>query len=91
MENQRVMIAMTDEAKQLLAPLLDLFLTSHWSQEREDPICLVCERVDFSGHLVEALVLDPTGTASSRVWLRHEYVMAAFDFSEKMPVGFHAH
>ena len=85
-----ISIAISAEAEALLQPILDMFRTKRWSAQREKPICLVCSRVDFSGHLVEAHALHAKEDYSVRIWMPHHYVLLAVDFSPENRPGFHS-
>lgn len=89
MNKDKIAIAITAEAEELLQPILDMFKTQTWSNDHPKPICLMCEFVDFSGHLIEAHVLDSSGKFSTRLWIPHHYVLLSVDFSSKQRVGFH--
>jgi hypothetical protein len=83
-------VALTPAAEEILTPLIRHFKTRPWSAERQQPICLICENVDFSGHLVEMNVIDDEEKATLRVWIPHSYVALAFDFSQSKKIGFHS-
>ncbi|MGA9665224.1 MAG: hypothetical protein WBQ69_02095 [Gallionella sp.] len=88
MSNENIAIALSDEAFKLLEPMLHLFKTRNWTSEQEQPICIVCDNVNFAGVLIEAQPLSKDGTVSFRIWIPHSYVVAAFDFSAAKKMGF---
>jgi len=88
MTTSRVAIVLTPEAELLMKPILDIFMTKPLSRETKKPICLVCESVDFSTPLVEAHALTLAGKKSFRLWIPHQYVSFAFDYSPTKQMGF---
>jgi hypothetical protein len=90
MAKEQIALLVSDPASRLLAPVREHLKTLEWAPNAAEPLCLVCEEVDFSGALalVHVVAKDPE-RAPFPVWLPYHSIQLAFDFSDyDQEIGF---
>jgi len=87
---EHIALLVSEPAGRLLSPVREHLKTLEWLPNASEPLCLVCEEVDFSGALalVHVVAKDPN-KGSFPLWLPYHAIQLAFDFSEyDQEIGF---
>ena len=90
MAKEQIALLVGEPASRLLAPVRELLKTVEWAPKAAEPLCLVCEEVDFSGALalVHVVAKDPDRPPFP-IWLPYHAIQLAFDFSDyDQEIGF---